>query len=54
MRCSFSRVFSRSKWLRSRIVTSSAYVTFVTKIGPLEVKCNFTLGDMIYRGILEL
>ena len=29
-------------------------VTFVTKVGPLEVKCKFTLRDMMYRGNLEL
>lgn len=28
--------------------------TFVTKIGPLDVKCKFTLKDMLYRGNLEL
>jgi hypothetical protein len=27
---------------------------FTTKIGPLDVKCKFTLGDMLYRGVLEL
>jgi hypothetical protein len=27
---------------------------FTTKIGPLEVKCKFTLGDMLYQGALEL
>ena len=27
---------------------------FTTKIGPLDVKCKFTLGDMLYRGALEL
>jgi hypothetical protein len=29
-------------------------VTFSTKLGPLEVKCKFTLKDMLYRGKLEL
>jgi hypothetical protein len=29
-------------------------VTFVTKVGPLEVKCKFTLHDMLYHGNLEL
>ena len=28
--------------------------TFVTKMGPLEVKCKFTLKDMLYHGNLEL
>ncbi len=28
--------------------------TFSTKIGPLDVKCTFTLKDMLYRGALEL
>ena len=27
---------------------------FSTKIGPLDVKCTFTLKDMLYRGALEL
>jgi hypothetical protein len=27
---------------------------FTTKIGPLGVKCKFTLADMVYRGSLEL
>jgi len=29
-------------------------VTFETKLGPLEVKCKFTVKDMMYRGKLEL
>jgi hypothetical protein len=29
-------------------------VTFTTKMGPLEVKCKFTVKDMMYRGKLEL
>ena len=29
-------------------------VAFTTKLGPLEVKCKFTLKDMLYRGNLEL
>ena len=29
-------------------------VTFMTKIGPIDVKCKFTLKDMVYRGNLEL
>lgn len=29
-------------------------VTFSTKLGPLELKCKFTLKDMLYRGKLEL
>jgi len=29
-------------------------VTFTTKVGPLEVKCKFTLHDMLYHGNLEL
>ena len=29
-------------------------VTFTTKLGPLKVKCKFTLKDMLYRGTLEL
>jgi hypothetical protein len=29
-------------------------VTFTTRLGPLIVKCKFTLKDMLYRGNLEL
>ena len=29
-------------------------VTFTTRLGPLKVKCKFTLKDMLYRGKLEL
>jgi hypothetical protein len=36
------------------IVPDDKQVTFVTKVGPLEVKCKFTLRDMLYRGNLEL
>lgn len=42
----FSRVFP--------IMPDDKQVTFVTKIGPLELKCKFTLKDMLYRGRLEL
>ena len=28
--------------------------TFVTKIGPLDLKCKFSLKDMMYHGNLEL
>lgn len=36
------------------IMPEDKQVTFVTKDGPLEVKCKFTLRDMLYRGNLEL
>jgi hypothetical protein len=42
----FSRVFP--------LTPDDKQVTFVTKIGPLEVKCKFTLKEMLYRGNLEL
>jgi hypothetical protein len=42
----FSRVFP--------LTAEDKQVTFVTKVGPLEVKCKFTLRDMMYRGSLEL
>jgi hypothetical protein len=29
-------------------------VTFTTKMGPVEVKCRFTVKDMMYRSKLEL
>ncbi|MDP9172061.1 MAG: hypothetical protein M3N54_15695 [Acidobacteriota bacterium] len=36
------------------ITAEDKQVTFVTKVGPLEVKCKFTLRDMFYHGSLEL
>lgn len=42
----FSRVFP--------IKPEDKQVTFVTKMGSLEVKCKFTLKDMMYHGNLEL
>lgn len=42
----FSRVFP--------LTLDDKQVTFVTKIGPLELKCKFTLKDMLYHGNLEL
>ena len=42
----FSRVFP--------LTLEDKQVTFITKIGPLEVKCKFTLKEMLYRGNLEL
>ena len=36
------------------IASEDKQVTFVTKVGPLEVKCKFTLRDMLYHGNLEL
>ena len=42
----FSRVFP--------ITLEDKQVTFVTKVGPLEVKCKFALKDMVYRGALQL
>jgi hypothetical protein len=38
----------------SPITPEDRQITFVTRVGPLEVKCKFTLGDMLYRGNLEL
>jgi len=29
-------------------------VTFVSKLGPIDVKCKFRVKDMVYRGKLEL
>src|SRR5579863_6941013 len=42
----FSRAFP--------IMPEDKQITFVTKVGPLEVKCKFTLREMMYRGNLEL
>ncbi len=36
------------------IMPEDKQVTFFAKVGPLEVKCKFTLRDMMYRGNLEL
>ena len=42
--------FSRDLALR----TKDNQATFSTKLGPIDVKCKFTLKDMVYRGNLEL
>jgi hypothetical protein len=42
--------FSRVLALR----TKDNQATFSTKLGPIDVKCKFTLKDMMYRGNLEL
>ncbi len=42
--------FSRGLALRPEDKTA----TFSTKLGPIDVKCKFTLKDMMYRGSLEL
>ena len=42
--------FSRALALR----LEDKQATFVTKTGPIDVKCRFTLKDMVYRGNLEL
>jgi hypothetical protein len=42
--------FSRDLALR----VEDRQATFSTKLGPIDVKCKFTLRDMMYRGKLEL
>jgi len=42
--------FSRALALRSK----DKQATFSTKLGPIDVKCRFTLADMMYHGNLEL
>jgi hypothetical protein len=42
--------FSRGLALRPE----DKQATFSTKLGPIDVKCKFTLRDMMYRGKLEL
>lgn len=42
--------FSRGLALRPE----DKQATFSTKLGPIDVKCKFTLRDMMYRGNLEL
>ncbi len=42
--------FSRQLALR----LSDKEAVFSTKLGPLVIKCKFTLKDMVYRGSLEL
>ena len=39
---------------RDSIVPDDKQVTFVTKMGPYEIKARFTLRDMLYHGKLEL
>jgi hypothetical protein len=42
-------------FVRNDLITlKDGSVTFVTKLGPIEVKVKFTLHDMIYQGKLEL
>jgi hypothetical protein len=36
------------------ITPKDGQVTFVTKVGPLELKCKFALREMLYHGNLEL
>lgn len=36
------------------LMLSDKEASFTTKIGPLGVKCKFTLKDMLYHGALEL
>jgi hypothetical protein len=45
-------LFYFSRVLALRLEDKQA--TFSTKLGPLDVKCKFTLRDMTYRGNLEL
>ncbi len=42
--------FSRDLALR----LEDKQATFVTKLGPIDLKCKFTLREMMYRGKLEL
>ena len=42
-------------FVRNDLITlDDKTVTFVTKLGPIDVKCKFTLKDMVYQGKLEL
>lgn len=42
-------------FVRNDLITLSDHnVTFVTKLGPIEVKVKFALHDMMYQGKLEL
>jgi hypothetical protein len=42
-------------FVRNDLITLSDHtVTFVTKLGPIDVKVKFPLHDMIYQGKLEL
>jgi len=45
-------LFYFSRGLALRLEDKQA--TFSTKLGPIDVKCKFTLKDMMYRGSLEL
>ena len=45
-------LFYFSRRLALRLEDQEA--TFTTRLGPLKVKCKFTLKDMLYRGNLEL
>jgi hypothetical protein len=39
---------------RGELTLHDGSVTFVTTLGPLDVKCKFALKEMMYRGKLEL
>ena len=42
-------------FVRNDLITlDDKAVTLVTKLGPIDVKCKFTLKDMMYQGKLEL
>jgi len=41
-------------FLRDVLSLDDKQVTFVTKMGPMEMKCKFNLQDMRYRGKLSL
>jgi hypothetical protein len=45
-------LFYFSRGLALRVEDKQA--TFSTKLGPIDVKCKFTLRDMMYHGSLEL
>jgi len=45
-------LFYFSRGLALRLEDKQA--TFSTKLGPIDVKCKFTLKDMLYKGSLEL
>lgn len=55
MRVGYSKDGALFYFERNDLITvHDGSVTFVTKLGPLDVKCKFGLKEMVYRGKLEL
>ena len=55
VRCGYSKDGALFYFERNDLITThDGSVTFVTKLGPLDIKCKFSVKEMVYRGKLEL